>query len=88
MGAYTIGIGALALLYTVISSWRSGEIASSNPWGAKTLEWMVPTPVPLENFEVLPVVTSDPYGFGGPDAYDFEYQEDRRSHDDLETELV
>jgi hypothetical protein len=24
---------------------------------------MVPTPVPLENFEVLPVVTEDPYNF-------------------------
>ncbi len=37
-----------------------------NPWGAKTLEWTVPNPIPLENFEVLPVVTEAAYGYGEP----------------------
>lgn len=64
IGAYTIGVGTLIFLYALLHSWRSGQIASANPWGAKTLEWQVPTPVPLENFDVLPVVTSDPYGYG------------------------
>lgn len=68
MGAYTIGIGALIFLGVVIASWRRGIVATANPWGAKTLEWQVPTPVPLENFDVLPVVTSDPYGYGKSDA--------------------
>jgi cytochrome c oxidase subunit 1 len=54
----------LVLLYGVISSWRNGVIAPMNPWQAKTLEWTVPNPIPLENFDVLPVVTSDPYGYG------------------------
>ena len=54
----------LFLLYAVISSWRHGELAPTNPWGSKTLEWTVPNPIPLENFEVLPVVTSDAYGYG------------------------
>jgi cytochrome c oxidase subunit 1 len=64
MAAYTIFIGMLVLLAAVITSWRNGEIAGSNPWGAQTLEWMTPTPVPLENFEVLPVVTANPYQYG------------------------
>jgi len=64
IGAYVIGIGMLVLLYDVVSSWRHGEPARANPWGGKTLEWQVPTPVPLENFEVLPVITSDFYGYG------------------------
>lgn len=64
VGAYTIGLGMLFLMYAVISSWRHGELAPSNPWGSKTLEWTVPNPIPLENFEVLPVVTSDAYGYG------------------------
>ena len=64
MGAYTIMAGMLVLLHGVISSWRSGAKAPMNPWFAKTLEWTVPNPVPLENFEVLPVVTSDAYGYG------------------------
>ncbi|MGZ4460448.1 MAG: cytochrome c oxidase subunit I [Nocardioidaceae bacterium] len=68
IGAYTIGIGMLVLLYAVVSSWRSGEVAPMNPWGAKTLEWTVPNPIPLENFTVLPVVTEDAYGYGVPEV--------------------
>ena len=64
VGAYLIMTGMLILLYGVISSWRSGAKAPMNPWFAKTLEWTVPNPVPLENFDVLPVVTSDAYGYG------------------------
>jgi cytochrome c oxidase subunit 1 len=67
MGAYTIGIGMLLLLYAVVSSWRHGPIAPANPWGGKTLEWAVPNPIPLENFAVLPVVIADPYGYGEGD---------------------
>ncbi|MEI6648662.1 MAG: cbb3-type cytochrome c oxidase subunit I [Actinomycetes bacterium] len=64
MGAYSIGIGMITLLWAVIHSWRVGDIAPKNPWGAKTLEWTVPFPVPLENFDEAPVITSDPYGYG------------------------
>jgi len=63
-GAYTVGIGMITLLWAVVHSWRNGKIAPMNPWGAKTLEWTVPYPVPLENFDVEPIITSDPYGYG------------------------
>ena len=67
IGAYTLMTGWLILLYAIVSSWRHGEIAPANPWHAKSLEWQVPTPVPLENFLVDPVVIADPYGYGdGP----------------------
>jgi cytochrome c oxidase subunit 1 len=64
IGAYVIMAGMLIYLGTLVWSWKYGETAPPNPWGAKTLEWQTPTPVPLENFEVLPVVTSDFYGYG------------------------
>jgi cytochrome c oxidase subunit 1 len=64
IGAYTIMIGMLVLLHGVISSARNGVKAPKNPWQAKTLEWTVDYPIPLENFDVLPVVTSDAYGYG------------------------
>jgi cytochrome c oxidase subunit 1 len=67
IGAYTIGVGMLVLLYAVVSSWRDGQPAPMNPWGGKTLEWTVPNPIPLENFPVLPVVTEDAYGYGAPE---------------------
>jgi len=62
--AFVIMTGMLVLLWAVIYSWRHGQKAPMNPWQSKTLEWTVPNPVPLENFETLPIVTSDPYGYG------------------------
>ncbi len=67
-GAYLLMIGWLVFLYAMIHSIRNGKLAPANPWHSKTLEWKVPTPVPLENFLVDPVVTSDPYGYGEPDV--------------------
>ncbi len=64
IGAFVIMAGMIIEAYTIVTSWRSGREAGRNPWRSKTLEWQVPTPVPLENFEVPPVVTSDPYGYG------------------------
>ena len=65
--AILIAASVFTLAYNVISSWLRGETADANEWGAKTLEWAVPTPVPLENFEgELPVITSLPYNYGSP----------------------
>ncbi len=66
VGAYLLMIGWLVLLYAILHSVRHGKIAPANPWHSKTLEWKVPTPVPLENFLVDPVITSDPYTYGEP----------------------
>lgn len=84
IGAYTIGIGMLIFLGAILSSWKYGEIAPSNPWGSKSLEWQTPTPVPLENFAVLPVITERPYNYGIPDPY----EKEMREHDgDLTTKV-
>jgi cytochrome c oxidase subunit 1 len=64
IGAYIIMTGMLVLLGAMITSWKKGEPAGPNPWQANSLEWQVPTPVPLENFETEPVVTEDPYNYG------------------------
>jgi cytochrome c oxidase subunit 1 len=65
--AILIAASVFVLAYNVIVSWLRGEKAEANEWGAKTLEWTVPTPVPLENFTgELPVVTALPYDFGTP----------------------
>jgi cytochrome c oxidase subunit 1 len=61
--AASVFVGA----YNIIYSLFRGELAVADEWGAKTLEWAVPTPVPLENFgEELPTVTSLPYNYGTP----------------------
>ena len=86
VGAYIIGLGMLIFLGAIVYSWRSGAIASSNPWGSKSLEWQTPTPVPLENFAVLPVVTDRPYDYGVPDPYEvgLEASDGDRTGDDRE----
>jgi cytochrome c oxidase subunit 1 len=48
----------------MISSWAQGEKAPKNPWRAIGLEWMVSSPPTMENFEELPIVISEPYGYG------------------------
>ncbi len=65
--AILIAASVFVLAFNVIRSWLRGEISDGNEWGGRTLEWAVPTPVPLENFEgELPVITSLPYNFGTP----------------------
>jgi cytochrome c oxidase subunit I len=65
--AILIAASVFVTAYNVIITLRNGEVATADEWGSKTLEWTVPTPVPLENFEHLPVITSDPYGYGLPE---------------------
>ena len=66
--AILIAASVFVTVYNVIITLARGEPAVANEWGGKTLEWTVPTPVPLENFgEELPVVTSTPYDYGEPE---------------------
>ncbi len=57
-GAYLQAVGMLLFLYNFITSWRSGPKAGNNPWGAPTLEWALPSPVPDYNFAHIPTITS------------------------------
>ncbi len=62
--AILIAASVFVAVYNVIITLARGEKAETNEWGARTLEWTIPTPVPLENFgEELPVVTSLPYNY-------------------------
>jgi cytochrome c oxidase subunit 1 len=51
-------LGTLFGLINLWKSWKSGERASSNPWGAPTIEWAIPSPPPEHNFDELPKITS------------------------------
>jgi cytochrome c oxidase subunit 1 len=64
--AILIAASVFTFIYNVVITLVRGERAEANEWGAKTLEWTVPTPVPLENFEHLPEVKSSPYDYGLP----------------------
>jgi len=52
------------LAYNILTSWIAGRRAEVNQWGARTLEWTLPSPVPLVNFAHPVLVTEGPYDYG------------------------
>jgi cytochrome c oxidase subunit 1 len=63
-GATILGIGFLMPAFYLTASLIKGPKASSNPWGAKGLEWeQTSSPPPTENFHHKPVVMDDPYDY-------------------------
>ena len=58
IGAYMLVAATSIFVFNFFRSRKNGEIAGSNPWGAGTLEWTIPSPAPEYNFATLPNVTS------------------------------
>jgi cytochrome c oxidase subunit 1 len=55
-GAFLIALSVLIMIKNIVTSWRSGPIAPSDPWDGRTLEWSIPSPPPEYNFEEIPQV--------------------------------
>ena len=67
LGAFLLGMSTLPFILNMVGSWIQGEKAPDNPWRAIGIEWLVSSPPSHENFEVLPVVVTGPYGYGKSD---------------------
>lgn len=63
VGSWLLIVGLLTFFGTLIRAVFRGKRAEANPWHGVTLEWQVPSPPPVENFEELPTVSSEPYPF-------------------------
>lgn len=64
IGSWILIIGLIIMFTNLIRSFRKGEaVTEQNIWGGETLEWQVPTPPPLENFEHIPTITEGPYEY-------------------------
>jgi cytochrome c oxidase subunit 1 len=63
VGGVLLFAGVLLMLVNLLLSFRSRRAAPANPWGGCTLEWTVPSPPPLHNFEGEPRVLDYPYDF-------------------------
>ena len=68
LASFGLGASTIVFLYNMITSWRSGPIAPSNPWRGMTLEWQVSSPPPIFNFDEIPQVVGSPYEYGVPGA--------------------
>ncbi|HEV3054982.1 MAG TPA: cbb3-type cytochrome c oxidase subunit I, partial [Solirubrobacteraceae bacterium] len=65
VSAYVIGLSMLIFLVNVVWSLViKREPAEPNPWHSKSPEWQLPTPVPVYDFEEIPVFDADPYPYG------------------------
>jgi cytochrome c oxidase subunit I len=63
-GSYLLAVSTVPFLINAIWSWFKGPKAADNPWNALTLEWQTSSPPEIENFAVLPVLTTGPYDYG------------------------
>jgi len=64
IGGFLLGVSTLPFILNMIASWMHEQQAPKNPWRAIGLEWLVSSPPPVENFEEIPVVVGEPYGYG------------------------
>ncbi|MBJ7459166.1 MAG: cbb3-type cytochrome c oxidase subunit I [Thermoleophilaceae bacterium] len=53
------GFGLIGVLVNLMQSNSSGAHAGNDPWRAGTLEWFVPSPPPVNNFDAIPAVASE-----------------------------
>jgi cytochrome c oxidase subunit 1 len=62
-GSWIMYSGLVIIVMNLFYSLKSGSKAPADPWGGKTLEWTIPSPPPVENFEEIPTVTHGPYHY-------------------------
>src|SRR5690606_38768547 len=60
-GAFIIAVSMLIFFWNIVASYRRHRANPVNPgpdpWDARDLEWMVPSPVPTHNFDEIPTVS-------------------------------
>jgi cytochrome c oxidase subunit 1 len=65
--AYLLFASMLLFAVNIIWSWFfNAKLAPADPWHARSIEWLLPTPLPRRNFERIPTFTSGPYDYGNP----------------------
>jgi len=63
IGGFILITGLIMMVYNLVQGTKHGEIAPANPWHGTTLEWQIPSPPSLENFDEEPVIMSNPYDY-------------------------
>jgi cytochrome c oxidase subunit 1 len=63
IGSWIMITGLIIILVNLFKAKKATGKIVDDPWDGPTLEWKVPSPPPLENFDEIPVVTTGPYEF-------------------------
>ncbi|MDE2482906.1 MAG: cbb3-type cytochrome c oxidase subunit I, partial [bacterium] len=69
ISSYVMTFAILLFFVNVLVSIRKGKKSGPNPWGARTLEWQIPSPPHYYNFKHIPTVYGLPYDFSQPLPY-------------------
>jgi cytochrome c oxidase subunit 1 len=65
VSAFVLGASMLVFLANFIWSLAFARVpAGPNPWGSKSIEFQLPSPVPVHNFDRIPTFGPDPYPYG------------------------
>ncbi len=66
IAGFVIALGVLIMLYNLLVSARSGEVAEANPWKSRSPEWQIPSPIPEHSYAQPIVAVGNPYDYGLP----------------------
>jgi cytochrome c oxidase subunit 1 len=65
VSAFVLGSSMLVFIGNLVWSQVFARVpATANPWGSKSIEFQLPSPVPVHNFDQIPTFGPDPYPYG------------------------
>jgi cytochrome c oxidase subunit 1 len=69
VSAFVLGFSMVLFLANFVWSLVFARVpAEANPWHSASLEWQTPTPLPVDSFDRIPVITADLYPYGSEPA--------------------
>ena len=69
VSAFVLGASMLVFLGNLVYSQVFARVPSAaNPWASKSIEFQLPTPIPVHNFDRIPTFGPDPYPYGGDES--------------------
>lgn len=63
IGGFVLTFGLIMMVANLVKGAKKGPQAPNNPWNGSTLEWTLPSPPSLENFDEAPVIKENPYDY-------------------------
>lgn len=63
VGSWIFATGLTIMVWNLVRSYKRGKPAPANPWGGMSLEWTVPSPPGLHNFDGTPDIGGGPYDY-------------------------
>ncbi len=83
LAGYLIFISTVIFLINFIYSLKHGVVAEGNLWRSRSPAWLVPSPMPVHNYETPFEVVGEPYDYGLPGSKYVEFTPDGPRHTEV-----